>query len=88
MERVGGLPGVKLLTSSDPAQSCALGAMSFEGMGAQALTDRLLADYRIHVRPRFVPNEWEGIRITPNVFTTVGEVDAFSEAIEQIVAGA
>jgi len=87
MERVGGLRGVNLLTPTDPAQSCALGAMNIDGMGAQALTDRLLADYRIHVRPRFVPNEWEGIRITPNVFTTLGEVDAFAEAIEQIVAG-
>ena len=88
MERVGGLRGVNLLTPSDPAQSCALGAMNIDGMGAQALTDRLLADYRIHVRPRFVTNEWEGIRITPNVFTTLGEVDAFGEAIERIVAGA
>jgi len=88
MERVAGLRGVNLLTPSDPAQSCALGAMNIDGTGAQALTDRLLADYRIHVRPRFVPNEWEGIRITPNVFTTLSEVDAFAEAIEQIVAGA
>lgn len=86
MERVGDLRGVNLLTPTDPAQSCALGAMNIDGMGAQELTDRLQAEYRIHVRPRFVPNEWEGIRITPNVFTTLGEVDAFSEAIERIVA--
>ena len=39
----------------------------------------------IHVRPRFVPNEFSSIRVTPNVFTTLGEVDAFSEAIEAAI---
>ena len=88
MERVSELQGVRLLTPTDPAQSCALGTMSLDGIGARALTDRLLADHRIHVRPRFVPNEWEGIRVTPNVFTTLAEVDAFAGAIEHITGGA
>jgi selenocysteine lyase/cysteine desulfurase len=77
------MKGVKLLTSFDPAQACALGAMRIEGIGAQALTDWLLRNHRIHVRPRFVPDEWEGIRVTPNVFTSLAEVDAFGEAIAE-----
>jgi selenocysteine lyase/cysteine desulfurase len=40
------------------------------------------------VRPRFVPDEWEGIRITPNVFTTLAEIDAFGEAIGEASRGA
>ena len=59
--------------------------MHIDGIGAQALTDHLEKAYRIHVRPRFVPDEWEGIRVTPNVFTTLEEVDAFAHAIEQVV---
>ncbi len=59
--------------------------MNIDGIGAQELTDYLYRKHRIHVRPRVVANEWEGIRVTPNVFTTVREVDAFSEAIEQVV---
>ncbi len=78
------LPGVQLLTSSDPAQACAIGTMRIDSIGAQALTDHLQKKYRIHVRPRFVPDEWEGIRVTPNVFTTLAEVDAFAHAIEDV----
>jgi hypothetical protein len=59
--------------------------MSIEGVGAQALTDYLLEKHFIHVRPRFVPDEFQCIRVTPNVFTTLGEIDAFSRAIEGAV---
>ena len=83
MRKVEPMRGVKLLTSFDPAQACALGAMRIEGIGAQALTDWLLRKHRIHVRPRFVPDEWEGIRVTPNVFTSLAEIDAFGEAISE-----
>jgi selenocysteine lyase/cysteine desulfurase len=38
------------------------------------------------VRPRFVENEWEGIRVTPNVFSTLEEVDTFARAIREIAA--
>lgn len=75
--------GVKLLTSYDPAQACALGAFTVAGIGAQAMTDHLLEKHRIHVRPRFVPGEWEGVRVTPNVFTTREEVDRLVSAVRQ-----
>ena len=81
MRKVEPMKGVQLLTSFDPAQACALGAMRIDGIGAQALTDWLLRKHRIHVRPRFVPDEWEGIRVTPNVFTSLAEIDAFGEAV-------
>ena len=78
--------GVKLLTSYDPAQACALGAFSVTGIGAQAMTDYLLRRHRIHVRPRFVPAEWEGVRVTPNVFTTLDEVDCLVVAVRTAAA--
>ncbi|MEZ4701645.1 MAG: aminotransferase class V-fold PLP-dependent enzyme [Rhodothermales bacterium] len=83
-DQVRDLPGVQLLTSDDPAQSCAIGTVRLAGVGAQELTDALWRRHRIHVRPRFVPGEWEGVRVTPNVFTTVQEVDAFAAAIEGV----
>mgnify|MGYP001213523356 FL=1 len=81
MTAVSGLPRVRLLTSPDPAQGCALGALRIDGIGAAALVDYLIKKHLIHVRARFVPGEWEGIRVTPNVFTTVEEIDRFSAAI-------
>ena len=85
VDRVADLPGVRILTPSDPDQACGLGAMSIDGVGADALTDYLLERHQIHVRPRFVPDEFSCIRVTPNVFTTLDEIDAFSEAIETAV---
>ncbi|MBM4194740.1 MAG: aminotransferase class V-fold PLP-dependent enzyme [Gemmatimonadetes bacterium] len=86
MRGVERVPGVQLLTSFDPAQACALGAMRLGGMGAQALTDALQRRWNVHVRPRFVPNEWEGVRVTPNVFTALDEVDTFVEAVKTLAA--
>ena len=41
-----------------------------------------MTKHRIHVRARIVPNEFSCIRVTPNVYTTVAEIDAFARAIE------
>lgn len=84
MRAVEPLPGVTLRTSYDPAQACALGAMSLAGVGAQRLTETLQRRWGIHVRPRFVPDEFECIRVTPNVFTTLDEIDLFVEAIRTL----
>lgn len=87
MRAVAGIRGVRLLTPDDPAQACALGAMAIEGMGAQRLTDELHRRWRIHVRPRFVAGEFECIRVTPNVFTTLDEIDGFVGAIRVLANG-
>jgi len=83
-DRVRDLPGVRVLNSDDPRESCGIGAVSLEGVDANALTGHLERKYRIHVRPRVVEGELNCIRVTPNVFTTLEEVDFFAEAIEEI----
>ena len=87
MDAVADLPNVRFYTANDDRQAGALATMSVEGMGANELTDVLQARYAIHVRPRFVEGEWEGIRVTPNVFSTLEEVDTFSRAVREIAAG-
>lgn len=79
---VAQFPRVKLLTPDDDAQSCALGAMSVDGLTGPQLVEHLMTKHRIHVRARIVPNEFSCIRVTPNVYTTVAEIDAFARAIE------
>ncbi|MEK6567068.1 MAG: aminotransferase class V-fold PLP-dependent enzyme [Bacteroidota bacterium] len=83
--RVEKLPGVKILTPYDREQACAIGSMSIDGIEAGKLTDHLLKKYLIHVRPRFVANEFSCIRVTPNVYTTLEEIDTFAKSIETIV---
>ena len=84
MDGVAPVKGVSLLTPRDPAQSCALGAMRMTTLGAQALTDTLQKRWGIHVRPRFVADEFECIRVTPNVFTAQHEIDLFVGAIRAL----
>lgn len=80
--RVRDLPGVTIWNSDQPAQSCGIGAMSIDGISAPQLTEFLEKKYFIHVRPRYVDGEFTCIRVTPNVFSTLEEVDLFSTAIE------
>ncbi len=81
-ERVKELPRVRVLNPPDIRQACGIGAMRIEGVDSGALTDFLEAKYRIHVRPRFVRGEFDCIRVSPSVFTTLEEIDLFSAAIE------
>ena len=81
-EGVRGLPGITVLNTDAPDQTCGLGALTIEGMDMDRLTLFLENKYRIHVRPRFVDGEFSCIRITPNVFTTIEEIDTFITAID------
>jgi len=86
MEQVADVPGVRFYTANDDRQAGALSTMGIDGIGAAELTELLQDRYSIHVRPRFVENEWEGIRVTPNVFSTLEEVDTFATGIREIAA--
>jgi selenocysteine lyase/cysteine desulfurase len=81
-EGVRGLPGITVLNTDAPDQTCGLGALTIEGMDMDRLTLFLENKYRIHVRPRFVDGEFSCIRVTPNVFTTIEEIDTFITAID------
>ena len=84
MDQVSDLPNVSFYTANDDRQAGALGTMGIDGIGAADLTQKLQDGWSIHVRPRFVPGEWEGIRVTPNVFSTLEEVDTFAGAIQTL----
>ena len=81
-ERVKELPGVQVLNPPDIKQACGIGAMRIEGVDSGELTDFLERKYRIHVRPRFVQGEFDCIRVSPSVFSTLEEIDLFAAGIE------
>jgi isopenicillin-N epimerase len=58
--------------------------MSLDGTDARELTAELQRRWGIHVRRRGVKDQFECIRITPNVFTTRDEIDLFVEAIRTL----
>ncbi len=74
----------KILHSQDPAQSCGIGFLAFNGVDAAKLQGALWNKYGILTA--YVPHEeYTGLRITPNVYTTIREIDYFSEMVEREV---
>lgn len=78
-------PRVRILTSYDPRQSCGLTLFNVEGIDPSKLAGHLEQKYRIITTVIKHP-EFQGIRITPNVYTTVREIDIFAEAVERFIA--
>ncbi|HZS06944.1 MAG TPA: aminotransferase class V-fold PLP-dependent enzyme [Blastocatellia bacterium] len=83
-KRLDGMKGVKILTSYDPQQSCGLANISIEGVDVAKLVEYLFNSHRIIVTPIIHPAV-NGLRVTPNVYTTLREVDTFAEVMEQVI---
>ncbi len=79
------LKGVQILNSEDPEQSCAIGFISIDGIEAPALSKHLWDKHRIWTVAIVTPGEYQGLRITPNVYTTLEEIDTFTEVMEKII---
>jgi len=84
-ERLTRLPRVSTPTSSDPRQSCGIGLLSVEGKEPGPLADQLWEKYRI-LTVGIVHPQFKGLRITPNVYTTMPEIDMFCGAVEKLIA--
>src|SRR5690606_29703072 len=76
------LPGVKILNSEDPEQSCGIGFISVDGMDAVKLSAHLWNKWRIFTTAIVTPDEYQGLRITPNVYTTLEDIDTFTGAMQ------
>jgi isopenicillin-N epimerase len=83
--RLRELPGVKILNSEDPEQSCAIGFLSVDGFDAPKLASYLWDKHRIWTVAIVTPGEYQGLRITPNVYTTLEEIDTFGDVMEQLI---
>ncbi len=75
---------IRLHTNLDPAHSCAIGTVQITGVPTPKVVSRLWDRWRIIATP-IVHAEYEGVRVTPNVYTTLDEVDTFAAAMEEIV---
>ncbi len=83
MNRLKDVPKIRFNTSFDPAQSCAIANVHIEGTNPSAVGSYLFNKHHIFTTP-IVFEEFQGIRITPNVFTTLGELDRFGELMDMI----
>ncbi len=83
-KRLEPLPKVKILTPYDPAQSCGLASISIEGMLPNKVVSHLWDKHRIIVTP-IEHAEFKCVRITPNVYTTLAEIDRFGDVMEELI---
>lgn len=83
MNRLKDIPKVGFNTSFDANQSCAIGNVKIEGIDPVAIGSYLFSQHKIFTTPIVHP-EFTGIRITPNVYTTLRELDRFCELMEMI----
>jgi len=83
MNKLKDVPKIRFNTSFDPNQSCAIANVKIEGLDQSAIGSYLFNKHRIFTTP-IVHEEFTGIRITPNLYTTLNELDRFCELMETI----
>ena len=84
-DRLRRLPGARILNSDDPEQSCGIGFLSVDSIEAAKLVEYLWAKHRIWTTAVVTPGEYQGLRITPNVYTTLEEIDTFAGVMEKVI---
>lgn len=75
---------VRLHTSLKPGFACGLATVQIDGVDSGALAGYLWKHHRIIV-VGIKHEEFEGIRVTPNVYSTLEEVDRFADAMETVI---
>jgi selenocysteine lyase/cysteine desulfurase len=83
MNRLKDVPKIYFNTSFDERQSCAIANVGIAGVEPTAIGAHLMGTHKIFTTP-IVHEEFKGVRITPNVYTTLAELDRFCAVMEQI----
>jgi selenocysteine lyase/cysteine desulfurase len=75
---------IRLHTSLRPGLACGIATVQIEGVDSMELSDHLWHQHRILVVGIDHP-EFEGIRVSPSVYTTEEEIDRFADAMEDVI---
>src|SRR5712671_5401014 len=83
MDKLKDVPKVRFNTSLDPQQMCAIANVQIEGVDSYKIGSYLFSQHRIFTTP-IVHEEFTGIRITPNLYTTLWELDRFCDVLADV----
>jgi len=78
---------VSMMAPIGPDKSGAIGVVGVKGMDMGKLGGWLTGKHHIVSTPMVTP-EFEGLRVTPNVYTTLDEVDYFADRMVEAIRGA
>lgn len=85
VSKVRGVPNIILNTPTDAARSCAIANVGVVGKRPGELARTLMEQYRIWT-VAIDGAGVHGVRVTPHVYTTTAELDAFVKALREIAA--
>ena len=74
----------RMITKIGPGESGAIGVLAIDGMDMNKLGAWLLDQHHIVTTP-LVNDEFQGLRITPNVYNTPAEVDLFADRVSRAI---
>lgn len=80
VQRLRSIPGFRLHTPLSAQLSCGLGVFEIEGMDHPALISWLWDKHRI-LTTGINHEDFKGIRVTPSVYTTLSELDRFTDLV-------
>jgi selenocysteine lyase/cysteine desulfurase len=83
-DRLRANPRIQIHSSLAHDQTWGLALVGIEGIPAAQVSTFLWDRYRI-IANAVTRDDYQGVRITPNVYTTLQEIDTFSEAMERIL---
>ena len=82
-DRLKDHPRIKIHSSLEPGESWALVNVQIEGVDTREINSYMWDRYRIVLVP-IVRDDYEGLRVTPNVYTRLQEIDEFADAMLEI----
>ncbi len=77
-------PRVVLNTSLDPRFSCGIANFRVDGIDSVKLSSYLWREHKI-LLTTVKHEEFEGVRVSPSVYTTLPELDRFCDAVEKAI---
>ena len=75
---------VRLNTSLKPGFACGIASFRIKGVDCGQLSGWLWRDHRI-LTTTMKHADFEGVRVSPNVYTQIEELDRFVECVEQVL---
>ncbi len=81
--KVRDLSHIQVNTPADQSRHCGIGNVAVKGMPPKELSKTLMEQYRIWTVAINRPGV-KGIRVTPNIYTSLKELDAFVEALKAL----
>lgn len=75
---------VSLNTSLKPGMACGIANVHVDGIATNELQGHLWRTHKIYTTP-INHDEFNGLRISPSVYTTLEELDRFVEAVEDVL---